>query len=135
MTDRRLKAYFIHGFIGFDDCKEYEKIIDILASRKVKIHEQIVGNAEYSYEDGREVYLNHLRRIRECDMVVAWMPHRNEAYPNIAYSLCYTFTQVPSKFIQVITPLKYAYLAYIISGGNQLFEDIEAFEKLRRLKW
>ncbi|MCP4651654.1 MAG: hypothetical protein GY853_16455 [PVC group bacterium] len=143
-----LKAYFAHGWRSKSH-PDKQRILDILKERKVEVIDPFVGEdemcAKYGEEDyypncnyklGRAIWLKDLQHIRECDMVVAWIPEGVEGrFMGTSYEMCYAFMQYPPKFMQIISPLKHPFFAYLISGGNQHFTSIEAFEKLRKEKW
>jgi len=145
---KKLKAYFAHPWRS-KDLPDKQRIIDILESRKVEVIDPFTGENELcekygekdyypncNYELGRAIWLKDLQQIRNCDMVVAWIPDNVEGrVMGTSYELCYAFMQYPAKFIQIISPLKHPFFAYLISGGNQHFTSIDSFEKLRKEQW
>ena len=137
---RKLKAYFAHSR-QTKDLPEKRHIMEILNNRTVKVIDSFEDDAVNFYKSvdyavGRAIWIKNLQKIRECDMLVAWIPElHTPSFMGTAYEICFAYMSHPTKFIQVITPRKPMFLAYIIGGGNQLFSSIEAFEKLRRAAW
>jgi hypothetical protein len=138
----KLKCYFAHPYTEKDTDEKFS-IMNILKERGVEVtdpfevEEDILakyGVKEYYenplYKLGRELWINDLKRIRTTDMILAWIP-----YPTIGVSKELQYAYLYKKFIQIISPIKHPSFAYVLTHGNQQFEDIKAFDRMRVMRW
>jgi len=145
---KKLKCYLAHPY-NCKDSEDKKKIMSILEERRVDVLDPFLaegnllkkyGAKEYysgpyhqkdaQYKLGREIWINDLIRVRKCDMILAWLP-----YPSIGTAAELFEAFIRGKFIQIISPMKHPLFAYVTCGGNQQFETVHDFDKLRKFRW
>lgn len=143
---KRLRCYFAHPYESKDG-PEAKWIIEILESRKVIVVNPFDGEdemmlAKYGrtnyypdppYKMGRDIWAKDERQVAECDMILVYVPEgvRLSGGCGIEMRMAYLW----HKFIQIISISKHPAFAYVLTGGNQMFESIDDFENLRVLRW
>lgn len=137
-----IKCYFAHPY-NKRKSKDKYKIKKILKERNVDVIDPFIGEFKLLKEHGvdeyyndpkyklaREIWIRDLQKVRECEMLLAWSP---EPSLGTAVELFYAYTQ--KKFIQIISAKKHPLFAYVLTGGNQLFETIDEFDKFNVYRW
>lgn len=137
-----INCYFAHPYNKRKSKVKY-RIKKILRARNVNVIDPFIGEykilkehgvKEY-YEDpkyklAREIWIRDLQKVRECQMLLAWSP---EPSLGTAVELFYAYTQ--KKFVQIISEKKHPLFAYVLTGGNQLFETVDDFDAFNVCRW
>lgn len=137
-----ITCYFAHPYNKRKSKAKY-KIKQILKERSVNVIDPFIGEYKLLKEHGvkeyyddpkyklaREIWIRDLQKVRECKMLLAWSP---EPSLGTAVELFYAYTH--HKFIQIISKKKHPLFAYVLTGGNQLFETVDDFEKFNVCRW
>jgi len=138
-----LKAYLAHPYDKRKSTSKY-KIKKTLEERGVEVVDPFKGEyvilrkhgvkeyySEPKYKMARELWIKDLQEIKDCDMLVAWVPD-DENCRGTCVEIYHAYLH--KKFIQIISPARHPSFAYVLTGGNQMFESIEDFVKLRVLR-
>jgi len=143
---KKLKAYLAHSWRSRDH-PDKQRIIDILKQRRVDVIDPFDGEEELcakfgetdyypncNYKLGRAIWDKDMQQVRNCDVLIAWIPDDVEGrFMGTSYEICYAHEH--NKFIQIISPLKHPFFAFLVSKGHQWYGSIESFERLRKEKW
>ena len=143
VVSKKLRCYFSHPYEKRHSKKKY-RIKKVLEERGVEVIDPFIGefkilrkhNIEEDYYNNpkfkaaREMWIKDLKQVRECDMIVAWIPE-----PSIGCSAEIQYAYKKKKFIQIISPIKHPSFAYVLTGANQQFESVKDFENLRIMRW
>lgn len=85
------------------------------------------------YRLGRDIWAQDLRRVAECDMLVIYVPEGERLSGGCGIEMFHAYQL--HKFIQIISVSRHPAFAYVLTGGNQMFESIEDFDNLRKFRW
>jgi len=157
----KLKCYFAHPFRS-KDTEEAKRIIEILKGRRVEVINPFVGEDKMAekhgvegyypttpYKLGREIWVKDLDQIDNCNMALFWLP---EGYTIVG---CYAEIQHVIEYqnrimrrniyidpneqepylVQFITEIRHPLIAWALCYGNQLYNDIDEFERFRQTRW
>lgn len=155
----RLKCYFAHPHKA-KDTQEAKRIIDILKSRKVKVVNPFDGEDEICkkygvetyypstpYKLGREFWIKDLRQLDNCNMALFWLPKEytpKGCFAELQHAIEYQnrkirrYTALKMEngyFIQIITEFRHPIIAWALCYNNQLYDNIDDFERHRQAKW
>jgi len=136
------------------------KIKRILKERGVEVIDPFIGEFKLMREHGikdyydkpdykvaREMWVKDLAQIRDCNMILVWLPHDSiGTAAELMYALewqkriRYQDKELPSDerrafLIQIIAAKKHPLFAYALQFGNQQFENVIAFEKMNVMRW
>ena len=151
----KVKCYFAHPWSRHNSNGE-KRIMSILRSRGVEVINPFDGEDEvlqkygieknsYYYKPiyklAREIWIKDLKQIESCDMLLVWLPEKSIGTPqeiSYAYHVVNRLRKRDGKppiFIQIISSIKHPSFAYYLTGGNQYFSSISAFEHLKPERW
>lgn len=142
---KRYKCYFAHPWESRGSPEEAE-IIEELKLRLVDVvnpfdnEDEIwtrYGRTGYypdpPYKLGREIWIKDLKSITECDMFLVYVPEGKRLTGGCGYELAKAYDQ--HKFIQIISMSRHPAFAYVLTGTNQMFENIKDWKKYYKLRW
>ena len=139
---KKMKCYFAHPYDLRKSAGKY-RIRRLLLDRDVIVVDPFIGEfkilkkhgvkeyyANPKYKAARELWIKDLQQVRDCDMIVAWIPD-----PSIGCSAELQEAYRYHKFIQIISPILHPSFAYVLTGPNQQYLSIDDFERYRVLRW
>lgn len=157
----KLKCYFAHPFKS-KDTEEAKRIIEILESRRVEVLNPFTGEDEMAkkhgvkgyypttpYKLGREIWAKDMLQINNCNMTLFWLPEGYTivgCYAEIQHAVehqnglmrknihLHPDDQEPH-LIQFITEKRHPLIAWALCYNNQLFDNIDNFERYRQTRW
>lgn len=155
----KLKAYFAHPHSKRDSGKKY-RIKRALKESGVEVIDPFIdefkmmrehGIKDYydkpTYKLGREIWNKDLAQIRDCNMMVVWIPEVSmgtsaELQYGLEWQKRIRFQDKgkPAEekrpfLIQMITKIKHPLIAYALQFGNQQYYSVKDFETKRQFKW
>ena len=140
------KCYFAHPYESIGT-PEVDEIIKELKSRGVTVIDPFDGENDMMlkkygrtnyypnppYKMAREVWGKDLRQVFDCDMFLIYVPDGTRLSGGCGYEMAHAYFW--HKFIQIISHSKHPAFAYVLTGGNQMFDSIEDFKAMRQLRW
>ena len=142
----KMRCYLAHPYESRNS-PEIKDIIEELMSRGVKVVNPFDGEDDLMlkkygrtnyypdppYKLGREIWAKDERQVAECEMLLVYVPDgvRLSGGCGIEMRMAY----LHHKFIQIISKSKHPAFAYVLTGGNQMFESIKDWKNLRQLRW
>lgn len=140
------KCYFAHPYESRDSPEEAE-IIAELESRGCTVLNPFDGEDELMlekygrtnyypdppYKLGREIWMKDERQVSESDMILVYVPDgtRLSGGCGIEMRMAYLW----HKFIQIISKSRHPAFAYVLTGGNQMFDSIDNWKRNKQLRW
>ncbi len=142
----KLKCYFAHPYESRNTPEEQE-IIKELESRRIMVINPFDGEDEMMlkeygrtsyypdppYELGRKIWAQDLKRVAECDMILIYVPEGVRLSGGCGIEMFHAYQL--HKFIQIISKSKHPAFAWVLTGGNQMYETVEDWKKYRIFKW
>ena len=142
----KLKCYFAHTYES-KDSPAAKEIIEELGSRGVIVVNPFDGEDEMMlkkygrtnyypdppYKLGREIWAKDERQVSDCDMILVYVPEgvRLSGGCGVEMRMAYLW----GKFIQIISMSRHPVFAYVLTGGNQMFENIADWKIYRQVRW
>ena len=157
----KLKCYFAHPYSS-KGTEDEAKILQILKERRIKVIDPFEEDHKikrkfnmkeddpFDYSNikfNREVWIDDLRSIRRSNLVLIWIPEISMGVSaELSYALTYQHkiehfnsgVRDDKKrifHIQIITSVRHPLLAYALQNGNQLFNNIHDFDRMRQSEW
>ena len=111
------------------------------------------------YKLGRDIWTKDLSQLNQCNMALFWIPEDKDLPPIYNFMTtargCYAEIQHAVEyqnmvlrrdrlrreedkkgyFIQIITKDRHPIIAWALCNGNQLYDDIDSFERFRQKRW
>lgn len=133
----KYKCYFAHPG-RTKDSKEEAEIIKELEARGCKVYnpfdENVIIREKFlesrPYKLAREIWIHDFKLVVEADMLLAYQP---VGTAGTGAEILWGF--VHHKFLQIISPIKHPLFAFVLVGGNQMFETIEDWINHRQMRW
>lgn len=134
---KKLKCYFAHPG-RTKGSKEEAEIIEELKARRIIVYnpfdDMIQKRKEfledYDYKLARRIWINDFKLLVEADMVLAYQP-----VGTAGTGAEIVWAYIHHKFIQIISPIRHPLFAYVLTGGNQMFETIEEWKNHKQMRW
>lgn len=143
---KKMSCYLAHPYESRDS-PEIKEIIDELKSRRIVVVNPFDGEDELMlvkygrkayypdplYKMGREIWAKDEQQVAKCDMILVYVPdgERLSGGCGIEMRMAYLW----HKFIQIISISKHPAFAYVLTGGNQMFESIKEWKRHNVLRW
>ena len=144
---KKLKCYFAHAYEARDTPEE-TLIIEELKSRGVDVINPFDGEDDMMlekygrtsgyypdppYKMAREIWAQDLRRVAECDMLLVYVEPGKRLSGGCGIEMFHAYQL--HKFIQIISSSKHPSFAYVLTGGNQMYESIDNWLRFNKLRW
>ena len=150
-----LKCYFSHPVRSRGIYGE-QRIMDIIKSRRVEVinsYDKDIGvSMKYtpgSYSYWRTIWTENIKQMDKCNIALFWLPEKFEIsgcfaelqhiveYQNriMRRNIHLNVDEQEPYLIQIITRLRNPIIAWALCYNNQLYDNIEDFEKFRQTKW
>lgn len=139
-------CYLAHPYES-RDCEEIKEIIKELEERGVTVVNPFDGEDELMlkkygrtnyypdppYRLGREIWAKDERQVANCNMILVYVPEGNRLSGGCGIEMRMAYLW--HKFIQIISKSRHPAFAYVLTGGNQMFDNIKDWKNNRRLRW
>lgn len=146
--DKKFKytCYLAHPYESRDS-PEIKEIIEELKSRGVTVINPFEGEDDLMlkkygretyypdppYKLGREIWVKDEAQVAACDMILVYVPDGSRLSGGCGIEMRKAYDW--NKFIQIISKSRHPAFAYVLTGPNQMFESIEDFKKMRKVRW